>query len=149
MTTERRRQANQQNARRSTGPKTSAGKAQSKQNAWKHGLSVAVSAQPHFAELIQDLEKGLAGESKHALPGDDVHAAAVAIVEVLRARSVRTLMVEQLAAHCSKQPVTGAGASKDEFADLIQHLLRADRYERRALSRRKFLLRSFSEAFPR
>ncbi len=145
MTTERRRQANQQNARRSTGPKTSAGKAQSKQNAWKHGLSVAVSVQPHFADLIRDLETGLHGESEHAPPGEDVHAVAVAAVEVLRARSIRSMMIEQLAKHCSDLTLAGASASKDDLADLMQHLLRADRYERRALSRRKSAIRSFSE----
>jgi len=39
MTTERQRQANRQNSRRSTGPKTAEGKAASRINAIKHGLS--------------------------------------------------------------------------------------------------------------
>ena len=39
MATERQRQANQQNSRHSTGPKTAEGKAASRTNAIKHGLS--------------------------------------------------------------------------------------------------------------
>ena len=39
MSTERQRQANQQNSRHSTGPKTGEGKAASRTNAIKHGLS--------------------------------------------------------------------------------------------------------------
>ena len=39
MSTERQRQANRQNSRHSTGPKTEAGKAASRANATKHGLS--------------------------------------------------------------------------------------------------------------
>ena len=39
MTTERQRQANRQNSRHSTGPKTAEGKAASRANATKHGLS--------------------------------------------------------------------------------------------------------------
>jgi hypothetical protein len=41
--------------------------------------------------------------------------------------------------------VAGATASNNSAADLMQHLLRADRFERRALSRRKNAIRSFSE----
>ena len=39
MATERQRQANRQNSRHSTGPKTAEGKAASRTNAIKHGLS--------------------------------------------------------------------------------------------------------------
>ncbi|HEV3165955.1 MAG TPA: hypothetical protein VGZ22_18140, partial [Isosphaeraceae bacterium] len=39
MLTERRLLANRQNARNSTGPKTEAGKARSRRNALKHGLT--------------------------------------------------------------------------------------------------------------
>ena len=39
MATERERQANRQNSRHSTGPKTAEGKAASRTNATKHGLS--------------------------------------------------------------------------------------------------------------
>ncbi|HEV3165687.1 MAG TPA: hypothetical protein VGZ22_16790 [Isosphaeraceae bacterium] len=39
MISEQKRQANQRNAQKSTGPRTEAGKAQSRRNAWKHGLT--------------------------------------------------------------------------------------------------------------
>jgi hypothetical protein len=41
MVSDRKRQANQRNARNSTGPKTDEGKARSRGNAWKHGLAGA------------------------------------------------------------------------------------------------------------
>jgi hypothetical protein len=143
MTTERKRWANQQNAKQSTGPKTLAGKARSKRNAWKHGLSTPVSVQPHFVDLLQDLETCLEGESEHALIVKDAQVIAVAILEVLRARSVRTLMLDQLFKHCADQAVAGASTSKQTIADIMQHVLRADYYERRALSRRNRAIRLF------
>jgi hypothetical protein len=111
------------------------GKAWSKQNAWKHGLSIPVSVQPHFGNLIQDLETCPEGESEHAVPVEDAQAVAGAILEVL-ARSGRTLMTEQLAKHCPDQAIAGASTSKRAFANIVQRVLCADRYERRALSRR-------------
>jgi len=38
-TSDRQKKANQRNAQKSTGPKTEAGKNQSRQNAWRHGLT--------------------------------------------------------------------------------------------------------------
>jgi hypothetical protein len=149
MTIERKRLANQQNAKQSTGPKTLVGKARSKRNAWKHGLSTPINVQPQFVDLVQTLELNLDMETKHVLPRDDVHAIAVGMLEVLRARSVRTLLLEQLAQQCSERLTAGSDASKNSFADLMQHVLRADRYERRALSRRNRAIRSFTEAVKR
>jgi hypothetical protein len=147
MTTDRKRQANQQNAQRSTGPKTSAGKARSKRNAWKHGLAVPVHVQPHFDDLIRDLATSLAQDAAPTnLRQEEIQAVAVAMLEVLRARSVQGLLLDELAQHCSGQSVTGSSPSKNGLSGLMQHLLRADRYERRALSRRKFAIRSLSEA---
>jgi hypothetical protein len=145
MTTDRRQQANRRNAKRSTGPRTSAGKARSGQNARKHGLSLPVNAEPHLADLLQDLATSLEADTKPAHPVEEVRALAAAILEVLRARSVRTLIIEELATHCSYRSVVGSSASKKDLAAFMQHLLRADRYERRALSRKKFLIRSLSE----
>jgi hypothetical protein len=146
MTTERKRRANQRNAQRSTGPKTLAGKARSKQNALKHGLSVPVSGQPHFADLLRELEAGLEWDTAPTPSAkDDVQAVMVAVLEVLRARSIKARILDQLIQHRDPS-VAGATASNSSAADLMQHLLRADRYERRALSRRKSAIRSLSQA---
>ena len=146
MTTERKRRANQHNAQRSTGPKTLAGKARSKKNALKHGLSVPVSVQPDFADLLRELESSLEWDTAPA-PSmeEDLRAVLVAVLEVLRARSVRAYLLDQMIQR-GDPSVAGATASNSSSADLMQHLLRADRYERRALSRRKSPIRSLSQA---
>ena len=46
MTTEKQKRANQANARQSTGPRTADGKARSKLNAFKHGLTAATPVLP-------------------------------------------------------------------------------------------------------
>ena len=53
LTAEERRQKNARNAARSTGPKTPAGKAISRNNAFKHGLS---AAHPVLVELEDEAE---------------------------------------------------------------------------------------------
>ena len=49
MSTEKQIEANRANAEHSTGPKTPAGKAKSRKNAWKHGLTAksVPGGQPH------------------------------------------------------------------------------------------------------
>lgn len=148
MTTERKRRANHRNAQRSTGPRTSAGKARSKQNAWKHGLAVPINAQPHFADLIDDVATGLAYEAPPAHPmNHEVRALAVAILEVLRARSICSRIFDEWARHCSDPLPAGSSAYQADRAEPLRHLLRADRYERRALSLRKSAMRAYLEAY--
>jgi hypothetical protein len=66
----------------------------------------------------------------------------------ISADAAQNQILEELAAHRTDLSVAGSAASRKEIANLLQHLVRADRYERRALSRRKFLIRSFSEITP-
>lgn len=51
MTSERRAEANRENAQRSTGPRTQEGKDHSRCNAYRHGLTGAGVVQPHEEEL--------------------------------------------------------------------------------------------------
>jgi hypothetical protein len=104
-----------------------------------------MQVQPHLADLIKDLAARLAAEATPSHASEEVQALAIAMLEVLRVRSVRTQILEELAAHCTDLSAAGSAASRKEIASLLQHLVRADRYERRALSRRKFLIRSFRE----
>lgn len=61
--TSARARANRGNARLSTGPKTSAGKARSAQNALKHGLAIPISASTVALERAAELTSAIAGEN--------------------------------------------------------------------------------------
>jgi hypothetical protein len=114
----------------------------SQQNAWRHGLSISISVQPYFADLLRDFETSLEWDTALACSMEDSRTAVmIAIFEVLRARAVRAHILDQLVEHCDPS-VRGT----NDVAGLMQHLLRADRYESRALSRRKCAIRLLSQA---
>ncbi|WP_046867961.1 hypothetical protein [Microvirga massiliensis] len=97
--------ANQHNARRSTGPRTEAGKAQSRRNAVKHGLAIPSAARPELAPDIAQLAQALAGEAADDLVVRQaaLHVAEAAL-DVLRARHAKTLLLEGLAQELGVEP---------------------------------------------
>lgn len=154
MTSERQRQANRKNARYSTGPRTPAGKARVGHNAYKHGLSVPASAQGLFEtevsslafQLIKDLDLSPA---LHL----EAHAAADAQIDLLRVRSIRAALLVALERGRLSEAADSSPARRrnDNVADpklLLQALERLDRYERRALTRRKLALRRLWPGMP-
>jgi len=69
MSSEKQIAANRANARRSTGPKTSAGKARSRANAWKHGLTAEQVVIPgEDAQQLKAIRREL-WEEFQPLPG--------------------------------------------------------------------------------
>src|SRR4029079_8883763 len=58
----RKLEANRNNARASTGPKTAAGKARVARNAFQHGLSVSVLADPNRSEDVRIAALSIAGQ---------------------------------------------------------------------------------------
>jgi hypothetical protein len=124
MPTEKQIAANRANAKRSTGPKTLAGKLRSSRNAYRHGLSVASPFEITQPEKIKALTLALAGDNAS---DTQVHAAselAKAQLELARVRAVRTEL-------CAKINVAG-GNIKD-----FKRLAALDHYERLAATKRR------------
>lgn len=93
MASERQIAANRANSKRSTGPKTSAGRLTSSRNALKHGLCRPSLANLAAAEAIAYAQWGLVGTVVDSLA---VRELALAKLELSRIRRVRTDLVAAL-----------------------------------------------------
>jgi hypothetical protein len=146
VTSQQKIEANRRNALRSTGPRTDAGKARSRRNALKHGLEVPLNRDDSFTERIEMLTTELI--SSFAKPREIVRMTAEAQLELMRVQETR---VDIINGKLRQQADTADGAVRDEarvaaaVAAALPDLVPLDRYERRALSRLKKVLRSFEE----
>jgi hypothetical protein len=127
MASEKQIAANRANAKKSTGPRTAAGKLKSSRNAFRHGLSGPLPPDPTTSAKVDSIVGILAAEqtSEHRL--EKAAAFARAQVELLRIRSVRA---EQLA-----KTVLDDGTDRNMRE--LNRLAALDRYERYALTRRR------------
>ena len=122
MTSERRLAANRANAAKSTGPRSSAGKAVARFNAWAHGLAAPASSEPGADREILGLARAIVEEAGR----EDLLGLAIRVAEAdIDLRRIRR---------------AGASAEPPRRADALE------RYERRASSRRKSAVRAFDAA---
>ena len=118
--------ANRRNATQSTGPRTALGKARSRLNSLRHGLA-AIPAEN--SPDVERLSKAISGDDTSPLYREHATTIAECTLMLRRVRAIRLAIVEM-------------GGAAHSMLDLE----RLDRYERRALSRRKRALRDFVEA---
>jgi hypothetical protein len=137
MATDRQIAANRRNGSLGRGPKTSAGKARSSRNAFKHGLSIPVNRDKSLRRQIAVLARILAQSEAGNVLGQP-QAAAEAEFELVRARAVMEAVLTRagVTAEWNGGPEQGAAVIR-----VLPELQRLERYEHRALSKRKRALR--------
>lgn len=145
--------ANRRNARRSTGPRSPAGKWRVSQNARKHGLATPVTAVPGLAAEVTRLAQEIAGpDSANPALLEATTRLAAATIDLARIRAARRDLFHRKA-HASGSPATPtadlsrvpAAALKAFIVDLEPHLTRLARYEQRAFSRRAAALKHLAQ----
>jgi hypothetical protein len=136
--TARWRYTNRRNARASTGPKTAVGKARVAGNARRHGLSLPVASDTDLAPEIVELANTIAQSVAGQRVGGEQHELACRVAETfIDLRRIRL----------AKRPVViEVHADVENCLEPLKQLLRLDRYEGRALARRKRAIRAFQAA---
>jgi hypothetical protein len=129
MTSIRKINANRANAQASTGPRTRLGKVRAALNARRHGLSLPVTANPVLAEQVDALARTFARKSSNPEISELARDVAEAQIDLVRIRMARHDLLART-------------RSDTNYAEAAQQLIRMERYERRALSRRKFAIRA-------
>jgi hypothetical protein len=131
MPSERQIAANRKNAKKSTGPRSKAGREASRRNARRHGLAITIETDPAFQDDIEKLAKAL---SLSQNVGEHARDAARAELDLMRIRKIRTSLFEKLS-------LVASDTLSGSLAKLNDKLAKLERYERRAFSRRKRALR--------
>jgi hypothetical protein len=134
MPSERQIAANRNNAKKSTGPRSDAGREASRRNARRHGLATPIGADPAFHDDIEKLAKVLSLSQGIQHVNERAREAARAELDLLRIRDIRAWLFKTL-------DFGSNDVSSGNLAELTDKLAKLERYERRAFSRRKRALR--------
>jgi len=158
VTTARKIRTNRANARASTGPRTAEGRNRSARNARRHGLSLPVLADPVLSQDVAELTRKIAGSTPSRELYELARRVAEAQIDLRRVRHARyDLLSSAVKDPDYALPKPNAGrqlatkrAGSQEFASVLSEmawqLAAMERYERRALSRRKVAMRAFDAA---
>jgi hypothetical protein len=95
VTSQRKIRANRANARASSGPKSSLGRARAARNALRHGLNLPVCSNPAWAEEVETLTHEIAGSGASAEIRNLARQVAEAQVDLRRVRYARHQMLSR------------------------------------------------------
>jgi hypothetical protein len=104
MASERQIAANRRNARKSTGPRSGAGKNRSSCNAYRHGLTVSITSSEGFAKQLDKLAREIAGNTEDPILLERARAIAQAELDLARVRRAKVALIERASAFGALEP---------------------------------------------
>jgi hypothetical protein len=151
MTTAKKANANRINGRLGTGPKTPQGRARSAKNALRHGLSLPVDVDTTFSEELKALTHLIAGTGATVEMKELARRIVEAQMDLRRIRKVRDKLLanevwifDNASTEDTLQVRSSDGwlhsVARDQ-SDRVRQLFALQRYEGRAMSRRKAAIR--------
>src|SRR5262249_11462820 len=114
MASERQIAANRRNARKSTGPRSGAGKKRASGNAYRHGLTLSITSTAAYAKQLDKLARKIAGDTKDAITLERAREIAQAELDLARVRRARGALIARAAAFGELGPpeLTPAGLNR-------------------------------------
>jgi hypothetical protein len=104
MASERQIAANRRNARKSTGPRSGAGKKRASRNAYRHGLTLSIASSAAYAKQLEKLAHKIAGDTGDAIALELARAVAQAELELARVRRAKVALIERASAFGELDP---------------------------------------------
>jgi hypothetical protein len=104
MASERQIAANRRNARKSTGPRSGAGKKRASRNAYRHGLTLSITSTAAYAKQLDNLVRKIAGDSEDAILLEHARAIAQAELDLARVRRAKVASIERASAFGELDP---------------------------------------------
>lgn len=95
MVSQRRLGANRENAKKSTGPRTTAGQKRASRNSFRHGLSVPLRS-ADFIKRLDKLARRIAGKDAGAIVLNIAYSIAEAHLELVRVRQTKTAAINYI-----------------------------------------------------
>jgi hypothetical protein len=163
MTSAKKITANRSNSRKSTGPRTSGGKTSASRNALRHGLATIALPEPEVSSRIKRIAKKIVGDNADSAQYEQAVIIAESAIMLLNVRAAAVAAIEH---HRGAGPTETNSADKDQsnleaisggrrpdnsWDDLaamrlaLPELIKLERYEGRAKSRRRRAIRRLME----
>ena len=159
MTSDRKILSNRNNGRKGRGPRTAAGKARSRQNAFRHGLSVSILKEPAMCVEVEKLARALAGPDCDDFHLSQARIIAEAQIDLARIQDAKVRLLNariEAPSPPATQESQGSNAASDMMSHgesepketvpnlkLLKQLAALERYGSRTTSRRQRAMRAF------
>src|SRR5262245_8311824 len=110
MASEQQIAANIRNARKSTGPRSGAGKKRASRNAYRHGLTLSISSTEAYAKQVDKLVRAIAGDTEDPILLERARTIAQAELELARVRQAKVALIKRASTFGELSPPQAFGS---------------------------------------